>query len=624
MSVLRVLVLLGMALLPAGAAVQEEAQPLCANDFLDWGPGPVSVVQAQFEDDVDLSGEPAVIDILFVYTKWTAEYYGSGLREKVERMVEHASVMLLNSGANARLRLVGLEPAPAYLEQVEEEQAEDFGLIHKVLDWIGDDIPCCEAAELRARYGADLMYGLVREKSWIACGAASSFGRADAHAGWISSSCLRKGGRLLAHEVGHNLGLAHEPGDSASAYRPGALGFRSFDPVMKWDWGTIMSRAPHREWRYSSSRWTHNGRVIGFPGMHEATDQLRFAAPYAAAYKRPKHAEEVRYRCEETADTECMAAGRFAVRASYRHPDGVRSGQARIRDAYLGDTATLFYFFSADNPELLVKVLDGCDANGHYWVFGSAGTDLEYEVEIADAKDGRVIRYARDASDPLISDTSAFRCETASAAASGAAGSSLEWPLAYGGAAEDERVQHGQTQWSGAYGGEALEASPPAATPLSVGAEEVGYSRCFDQNYWACMEDGKFHVKVRYRLPEGEGREPLKRVGFMTCSGYPDVWGRSRLPGGCGWLRDATIGDNAALFYFFSWDNPEVLVKVLDGCAVNGHYWVFGSAATDLEHRVEVRDRRLAPGTPDDTKQYVRNRSNPLIADVEAFRCELD
>ena len=621
MSVLRVLVSLGMVLLPA-SAVKEETQPLCANDFLDWGPGPVSVAQAQFEDAVDRSGETAVIDILFVYTKSTAEYHGSGLRQKVEWMVQQAGVMLLNSGANARLRLVGLEPAPASLEAVEEEQAEGFGLIHRVLNWLGDVRPCCEAAELRARHGADLMYGLVREKSWLACGSARPFGRADSHAGWLNNnrSCLRNGAALLVHEVGHNLGLAHAPGDGRGGlpYRPGAQGFRSFDLESNQDWATIMSTAPHREWRFSSSRWTHNGRVIGFPGVHEATDQLRFAAPYAAAYKRPKHVEELRYRCEETADTECMAAGRFAVRASYRHPDGVRSGQARIRDGYLGDTAALFYFFSADNPELLVKVLDGCAANGHYWVFGSAGTDLEYEVEIADAKDGGVIRYARDASDPLISDTSAFRCE----AASGVAGSSLEWRRAYGGEAEDELVQHGQTQWLGVYGGEALEAPPPAGTPLPVDAE-VGYSRCFDYNAWACMEDGKFHVEVRYRLPEGR-EPPLRRVGNAACSGYWEPSNYHRLPGGCGWVRDATIGDNAALFYFFSWDNPEVLVKVLDGCAVNGHYWVFGSAATDLEHRVEVHDRRRALGTPNDRKQYVRNRSNPLIADVKAFPCELD
>ncbi len=399
------------ALAWGATAAGQEQPPLCANDHLDFlDRGPVSVAQAQYEDHVDRGGKTAVIDILFVYTEWTAKEFGSGLRETVERMVEHASVMVLNSGGNVRLRLVGLEPGPAYLEEVEAEQAEGFGLIHKVLDWLGDDIPCCEAAELRDRYGADLLYGLVRERSYIACGAASHFGRADAHAGWINgSNCLTP--ITLAHEVGHNLGLVHdERTTTAEPTWPGGRGFWGFDPLVNSDYGTIMSHAPHREWRFSTSRSTHNGRVIGLPGEHEASDGLRQVAPYVAAYKRSKQREAPRYPCAETEDSDCMADGRFTVRASYRHPGAAGSEPARIRDVYLGDTATLFYFFSADNPELLVKVLDGCALNGHYWVFGSAATDLNYGLRVWDARLRVEKRYFRTKWNPLISDVEAFPC----------------------------------------------------------------------------------------------------------------------------------------------------------------------------------------------------------------------
>ncbi len=34
-----------------------------------------------------------------------------------------------------------------------------------------------------------------------------------------------------------------------------------------------------------------------------------------------------------------------------------------------------------------------------------------------------------------------------------------------------------------------------------------------------------------------------------------------------------------------------MLVKVLDGCAINGHFWVFSAAATDVEYTLTVKDR---------------------------------
>ena len=47
------------------------------------------------------------------------------------------------------------------------------------------------------------------------------------------------------------------------------------------------------------------------------------------------------------------------------------------------------------------------------------------------------------------------------------------------------------------------------------------------------------------------------------------------------------------LFYFFSRDNIEVIVKVLDGCAINGHYWVFATGLTDIPWRLRVKHESL-------------------------------
>ncbi|HVR28201.1 MAG TPA: trypsin-like serine protease, partial [Thermoanaerobaculia bacterium] len=51
---------------------------------------------------------------------------------------------------------------------------------------------------------------------------------------------------------------------------------------------------------------------------------------------------------------------------------------------------------------------------------------------------------------------------------------------------------------------------------------------------------------------------------------------------------------SGGIFWFFNQENPEVLLKVLDGCEVNGHYWVFWSAGTNVRLVVTVTDRRTA------------------------------
>ena len=64
--------------------------------------------------------------------------------------------------------------------------------------------------------------------------------------------------------------------------------------------------------------------------------------------------------------------------------------------------------------------------------------------------------------------------------------------------------------------------------------------------------------------------------------------------------------DDSGLFYFFDRKNWEVLIKVLDGCALNGHMWVYGASTTDLGYEITVtdtvtgaaREYRNEPGLP--------------------------
>jgi hypothetical protein len=64
------------------------------------------------------------------------------------------------------------------------------------------------------------------------------------------------------------------------------------------------------------------------------------------------------------------------------------------------------------------------------------------------------------------------------------------------------------------------------------------------------------------------------------------------LPGGLSGQGQAVpLTDDTGLFWFFDNSNLELMVKVLDGRAVNGHFWVYYGALSDVEYRITVTDR---------------------------------
>ena len=75
---------------------------------------------------------------------------------------------------------------------------------------------------------------------------------------------------------------------------------------------------------------------------------------------------------------------------------------------------------------------------------------------------------------------------------------------------------------------------------------------------------------------------------------------------------------SGGVFWFFNQQNPEVLLKVLNGCSVNGHYWVFWSAGTNVRMVVAVTDRRRAR-----QRVYQSPDRTPAlpVTDILAFTC---
>lgn len=79
-------------------------------------------------------------------------------------------------------------------------------------------------------------------------------------------------------------------------------------------------------------------------------------------------------------------------------------------------------------------------------------------------------------------------------------------------------------------------------------------------------------------------------------------------------------GENDGSFWFFGPRNPEIFVKVLDGCAIDGHYWVFAAGLTDVGVTLKVEDTAA-----NETRTYgsVSGQSFPSVIDTRAFAtCE--
>ena len=101
--------------------------------------------------------------------------------------------------------------------------------------------------------------------------------------------------------------------------------------------------------------------------------------------------------------TLCLQSGRFQVQATWRAADG-EGGEAHADP--LSDSSGTFWFFSPDNTEVLVKVLDACDITGleGYWVFFAATTNVDFTVSVIDTVTGISKDYSNqlgDAAEPI-------------------------------------------------------------------------------------------------------------------------------------------------------------------------------------------------------------------------------
>jgi hypothetical protein len=285
--------------------------------------------------------------------------------------------------------------------------------------------------------------------------------------------------------------------------------------------------------------------------------------------------------------TVCLGGGRFELALSYSDPRrGIPVQLAQ--GAQLTPDTGYFWFTTADNAEVVAKVLDARQLNGHFWVFYGGLTDLGFVLEVIDTETGNRRVYT-NAPGELASagDTEALPGGPPPVTGEGAspvqlrAFSSLTLDRAAfpagGRALGPERQGRGPSLAPAADPSEVDSAAGPCSPPELPVVPRPGL----------CLNGRRFEVEVDWRAFDG-----TTGVGH----GVP-------------------LGDDSGYFWFFSPDNVELLLKVLDARGINGHFWVFYGALSNVEYDIVVRHVSGQPAA-----EY----HNPAghfasVADVEAL-----
>jgi hypothetical protein len=247
--------------------------------------------------------------------------------------------------------------------------------------------------------------------------------------------------------------------------------------------------------------------------------------------------------CSPSATTLCLLSNRFKVNVSWtnQHSNPPKTGAGMaVPDT---DQTGLMWFFSPDSIELVVKMVDGRAVNGRFWVFYGALSDVEYTIAVTDAQTGVVRTYHNvPGSVGGGADTSAFS-ENASQVEERPLSGSLNGTMA-----------NALQEDTAAFQADSENLLPEAVTPCVASSTQL------------CLLSNRFQVSVS--------------------------WINQHPPGGTGVGKTIPATDQSGYFWFFSSNSIDLVVKIVDGRALNGSFWVFYGALSDVEYTVTVTDKQ--------------------------------
>ncbi|HEX5758250.1 MAG TPA: vanadium-dependent haloperoxidase [Thermoanaerobaculia bacterium] len=175
---------------------------------------------------------------------------------------------------------------------------------------------------------------------------------------------------------------------------------------------------------------------------------------------------------------------------------------------------------------------------------------------------------------------------------------------------------------------DALPGVERSFTSLSAAADEAGQSRIYGGIHWqydnqvglASGRELADHVFFTQLAPLGPIAPCVAGPGFLCLQeGRFRVSATWTTGSGSGPAFAVSDTDDSGRFWFFDEDNIELVVKVLNGCAINDRFWFFASGLTDVEVLITVAD--TATGH---TRRYFHRGGKAFlpVQDTDAFACD--
>jgi hypothetical protein len=267
--------------------------------------------------------------------------------------------------------------------------------------------------------------------------------------------------------------------------------------------------------------------------------------------------------CPASPTVLCLAGQRFAVEVRWKDFQG-NTGQGQ--GVQLTPDTGYFWFFSDNNIELVVKVLDARGFNNHFWVFFGALSNVEYTLKVTDTGTGAVKEYQNPSGQfASVGDTAAFPGATAGVARTHETVTADGAPAREGAAADLRRL-----------------------LDRKIASAQADFTPCKSLQNILRLSGCRFSIRVTWRDPQGQQGQGTA-VQLTNDTGY---------------------------FWFFTDNNVELIIKVLDARALNGSYWVFYGALSNVQYTLTVTDTLTGV-----TKSYT-NPSGAFasVGDTSAFK----
>lgn len=584
-----------MVIRSTGSEFQCAGAVLPPRDLLDARPA-----QSDGLVDVTLAAGRPVVSVLILFTPQGSSAIGGALAQQANAAVRYLNRVLDNSGARGSARLAGVE----IIDTLDGENGLDNYLSRLRRD--------AEAARLREVYRADVVHLFTgMAEAGRDCGIAYLLQRGDSSRsmapfafGTTSIRCDPEA--TFAHEFGHNVGLNHNPEDAGSPFPFKTYAYAHRNGSVK----TTMSYGGQREIPYFSSPLLN---VDGFvPGVANSRDNVRvlydsmviasgyvgqqdnvgveapsglegmLVAPDTALLSwTDNSSDETSFRVESRPEGEGWStAANVAADATQAEVPNLPPGtsiQFRVRAVRSGQ-------LSSPSNVIALETASLAEPPRTLTAMPISASQIELSWEASEVQSIEPVRLMFLSRSPTQGEvvTGLIDGYTGDAGSLLIEGLTAQTPYSFTGVVENpEGSAAAEGSSSGTYGNTA------SATTMGAG----GACDASDEAT-LCLQNGRFEVRSQWRTEQGTA------VNSGPGTGLPIAG-----------------SEESGRFWFFDSSNVELLVKVLDARVINGSFWHYYGALSDVEYWITVRDVET-----EETRTYYNPQGEQCgLGDIAAF-----